>query len=242
MMPMHRRHPSCQPDETMRTIWPANARTLNRRICSASSTKKVAVTSPEIAQIVADVYTQHLPLPPEWTPAQRQSFLDRTAATLSRQIAEMAAELGEQAVQEWITSHGEHPDYLTKVGLLNTATASAREMVLTNELYESIPAPADPPMADPGQPHPTDPERLPWTQRWTRTEHRAEPDEAMEELVADLWPAPDFSALFRIKAGYLLAARAEDQLSLPLDRHDPLAASLAQMVYQDLRDDGLPAR
>lgn len=200
------------------------------------------MTSPEIAQIVADVYTSHLSLPPEWTPTQRQSFLDRTAATLSRQIAELAAELGEQAVQDWITSHGEHPDYRTKVGLLNTATASAREMVLTSELYELIPAPEDPPMADLEQPSPTDRDRLPWTQRWTRTQYRSEPDEAMEELVADLWPAPAFSAVFRIKAGYLLAARAEDQLPLPREPRDPLAAELAQMVYQDLRDDGLPAQ
>lgn len=64
----------------------------------------------------------------------------------------------------------------------------------------------------------------------------------MEELVADLWPAPAFSAVFRIKAGYLLAARAEDQLPLPREPRDPLAAELAQMVYQDLRDDGLPAQ
>lgn len=242
MTPIRPRHPSCQPDETMRTIWPANARTLNKRICSASSTKKVAVTSPEIAQIVSDVYTTHLSLPPEWTPSQRQSFLDRTAATLSRQIAELAAQLGEQAVQEWITSHGEHPDYLTKVGLLNTATASAREMVLTSELYELIPAPPDPPMVEQQQASPTDRDQLPWTQRWTRTQYRSEPDEAMEELVADLWPAPEFSAVFRIKAGYLLAARAEDQLPVPRERHDPLTAELAQMVYQDLRDDGLPAQ
>lgn len=145
-------------------------------------------------------------------------------------------------MQEWITSHGEHPDYLTKVGLLNTATASAREMVLTSELYELIPAPPDPPMVEQQQPSPADRDQLPWTQRWTRTQYRSEPDEAMEELVADLWPAPEFSAVFRIKAGYLLAARAEDQLPVPRERHDPLTAELAQMVYQDLRDDGLPAQ
>lgn len=50
---------------------------------------------------------------------------------------------------------------------------------------------------------------------------------------------PDFSGLFRIKAGYLIAARAEDQLTLPTDQHDPLAAALAQIVYADLRADGL---
>jgi hypothetical protein len=199
----------------------------------------VAVTSPEIAQIVAQVYTEHLTLPPDWTPAQRQGFLDTTAATLSRQIAELSAELGEQAVQEWMSEHGQHPDYLTKVGLLNTATASAKEIVLTNQLYELIPPQPEPQSQDL---EPPSGQALPWTQRWTHTQHRSEPDEAIEDLVAALWPAPEFSAVFRIKAGYLLAARAEDQLALPRQASDPLAAELTQMVYQDLRDDGLPAR
>lgn len=197
------------------------------------------MTSPEIAQIVAQVYTEHLTLPPEWTPAQRQGFLDTTAATLSRQVAELAAELGEQAVEEWASEHGQHPDYLTKVGLLNSATASAKEIVLTDQLYELIPPPPEPQSqdleADSGQ-------VLPWTQRWTHTQHRSEPDEEIEDLVATLWPAPEFSAVFRIKAGYLLAARAEDQLALPRQASDPLAVELAAMVYQDLRDDGLPAQ
>ncbi len=197
------------------------------------------MTSPEIARIVAQVYTDHLSLPPEWTPAQRQGFLDKTAATLSRQVAELAAELGEQAVEEWTSEHGAHPDYLTKVGLLNTATASAKEIVLTNQLYELIPPPPEPQDQTVEQPRDR---TLPWTQRWTRTQHRSEPDEAIEALVATLWPAPEFSALFRIKAGYLLAARAEDQLPLPRQGSAPLAVELAQMVYQDLRDDGLPAR
>lgn len=197
------------------------------------------MTSPEIAQIVGQVYTDHLTLPPEWTPAQRQGFLDKTAATLSGQIAELAAELGEHAVEEWTSEHGDHPDYLTKVGLLNTATASAKEIVLNNQLYELIPPPQEPQDQTVEQPHD---ETLPWTQRWTRTQHRSEPNEATEALVATLWPAPEFSALFRIKAGYLLAARAEDQLSLPRQGSDPLAVELAEMVYQDLRDDGLPAR
>lgn len=221
----------------MRTIWPAEAKTLNSRICSASSTKKVAVTSPEIAQLVTEVYTNHLKLPTEWTLAQRQSFLDETAATLSRQIAELAAELGERAVREWTSEHGEHPDYLTKIGLVNTATASAKEIVLHDQLYELIPPPPEPQ----DQLEAPSGVTLPWTQRWTRTQHRSEPDEQTEALVAALWPAPQFSALFRIKAGYLLAARAEDQLALPRQASDPLALELAEMVYQDLRDDGLPA-
>ena len=197
------------------------------------------MTSPEIARIVAEVYHQHLTLPADWTPAQRQGFLDKTAATLSRQIAELAAELGEQAVAEWTTEHGQHPDYLTKVGLLNTATASAQEIVLTHQLYELIPPSPDPLEQETDPPNLSEP--LPWTQRWTRTQYRADPDEATEDLVAHLWPAPKFSALFRIKAGYLLAARAEDQLPLPRQAHDPLTDELAELVYQDLRDDGLPA-
>ncbi|MGY4646228.1 hypothetical protein [Mycobacterium sp. URHB0021] len=198
------------------------------------------MTSPEIAQIVAEVYRQHLTLPAEWTTAQRQSFLDKTAATLSRQVAELAAELGEQTVQEWMAEHGDHPDYLTKVGLLNTATASAKEIVLSQQLYELIPPEPESPDEDRDPPSPT--ETPPWTQRWTHTRYRTEPNEELEDLVASLWPAPEFSAVFRIKAGYLLAARAEDQLPLPRQAHDPLTAELAQMVLQDLRDDGLPAR
>ena len=57
-----------------------------------------------------------------------------------------------------------------------------------------------------------------------------------------LWPTPDFSGPFRIKAGYLLAARAEDGLIPPAHHEDPLTAELAQMIYSDLRTDGLPER
>jgi len=54
-----------------RTIWPAGATVRSSRICSASSTRKVAVSSPEIAQIVTDIYSHHLAVPSEWTPARR---------------------------------------------------------------------------------------------------------------------------------------------------------------------------
>jgi hypothetical protein len=59
-----------------RKIWPAGARVRTSRICSASSTGKVAVSSPEISAIVTDVYTQHLELPAQWSPARRQEFID----------------------------------------------------------------------------------------------------------------------------------------------------------------------
>ena len=72
--------------------------------------------------------------------------------------------------------------------------------------------------------------------------YQSEPTEDLEALIDRLWPAPDFSGPFRIKAGYLLAARAEDGLTLPAHPEDPLTAELAQMIYSDLRKDGLPER
>jgi hypothetical protein len=128
------------------------------------------------------------------------------------------------------------------VGLLNTAMSAAKEVVLNNELYELIPQPADPPSERDAEPPTLDHSQVPWDQRWTRTQYRSDPSEQIEDLVAQIWPDPDFSAVFRIKAGYILAARAEDRLPLPGHRGDPLAEELAQMVYSDLRRDGLPER
>jgi hypothetical protein len=226
-----------------RTVWSAGeAQTGTSRICSASSTGKTAVTSPEIRQIVQDVYSHHLEPPPDWTPAQRETFIETEAARISRQIADLADQMGAQSVTEWTARTGAHPDYLTTVGLLNTAMSAAKEVVLNNELYELIPQPADPP-SDLGTEPPTlDHSQVPWDQRWTRPQYRSDPSEQIEDLVAQIWPGPDFSAVFRIKAGYLLAARAEDQLPLPGHRGYPLADELAQMVYSDLRRDGLPER
>src|SRR5262249_43339969 len=137
---------------------------------------------------------------------------------------------------------GEHPDYLTKVGLLNAAMASAKEIVLNNELYELIPEPEDPSDESIETPPSLERSQVPWDQRWTRTQYRSDPSEQIEDLVAQIWPDPDFSAVFRIKAGYLLAARAEVHLGLPTHREDPLAEELAALVYGDLRHDGLPER
>lgn len=198
----------------------------------------VAMSSPEIRQIVTETYTRHGLLPTHWTPQQRREFLDQEAARLSRQVAELAAELSANLIQEWITRTGDHPDVLTKVGLINNATLQCKDIVLSQGLYELIPD--DEPKA---VPPPTMPDRsqVPWDRRWTHTQYRTDPSEELEDLAATVWPAPDFSALFRIKAGYLLSARAEDHQPLPVDRHDALAAALAQMVYADLRSDGLPA-
>ena len=79
------------------------------------------MSSPEIRQIVQDVYSQHLALPPEWTPEQSATFLEDEAVRISQQIAQLADQMGAQSVAAWTQRTGEHPDYLTKVELLNTA-------------------------------------------------------------------------------------------------------------------------
>lgn len=204
-----------------------------------SRVPQLPASSPEIRQIVKHVYTTHNLLPSEWTPQQQQRFLGQEAARLSRQVAELAAEMSEQAIQDWIACTGVHPDFWTKVGMVNTGTAQARELVLGQQLYTLIPTLADRPLDDGSMERP-DAAQVPWDQRWTRTYYRTDPSAELEELVVAVWPSPDFSALFRIKAGYLLAARAEDHQPVPIDRHDPLADQLAQLVFADLRTDGLP--
>ncbi|WP_244604171.1 hypothetical protein [Mycobacterium attenuatum] len=227
-----------------RTIWHgASGQIHTSRVCSTSSAGTVVVTSPEIRQIVAQAYAGPLQLPPQWTPAQREAFVDHEAARISYRVAELAAEMGAQAVGEWTQTRGQHPDYLTKAGLLNTARSQAMEIVLGNELYEQIPTEHDQASTLWGEDQPMpDRSQLPWDQRWTRPQYRSEPSQDIEALIGRLWPDPGFSAVFRIKAGYLLAARAEDGLALPNGPGDPLARTLAQMIYSDLRDDGLPER
>lgn len=79
----------------------------------------------------------------------------------------------------------------------------------------------------------------PWMERWARPECRSYPDADVESLVAALWPDDRFSDVFQIKAGYLLAARVEDDLALPRGCDDPLFAELTAMVLADLKSNGL---
>ena len=100
-----------------RTIWQgASGQIHTSRVCSTSSAGTVVVTSPEIRQIVAEAYARSLHLPQQWSPAQREAFLEAEAAKISYQVAELAAEMGAQAVGEWTRNRGQHPDYLTKRG------------------------------------------------------------------------------------------------------------------------------
>ena len=200
--------------------------------------------STEIHQIVCRVYENFLSLPEEWSPARRTEFLEDEAARMSDRVADLEDHMASHAINEWRRTHdGDFPDFSTKVGMLNNARLQAIEVVLSNELYELIPEEEDEPIAlwGEGQPIP-DRSQTPWDQRWTIVELRTDPSEAIEDLIDRLWPKSAYTAVFRIKVGYLLAARAEDAMALPHDPQEPLAQELAQMVYGDLRHDGWPER
>jgi hypothetical protein len=228
---------------TERTIWPASATIRTSRICSASSTGQAAtVIDPEILKAVQTVYSTDLGLPEEWTDHQRTEFITAEAAKISSMAASMAETLWEQAITAWSRHrNGQTPNHATKVALLEAARKQAAQTVLNNELYELIATDETPPPWETPVQIP-DRAQVGWQQRWTNPVYQSEPSEDLEALIDRLWPAPDFSGPFRIKAGYLLAARAEDGLTPPAHPEDPLTAELAQMIHHDLRADGLPER
>jgi len=215
-----------------RTVWPAQTRPRGR-VCSMAW--RSLRMSELIRQMVERTYRSHIGLPTEWSPEQQRLFLDREAARLSHRSAALAAELGEAAITEWARRMGQAPDYLTSVGLRNNATAQAREQVLTEELYALVPQDPDHDLPQTQQ----QPQTVEWgnPDRW-RTPRRSEPTEAIQTLVARLWP--DRSDWFAIKAEYLLQARSEDGHELPNSPHSRLARELASLVEADLADDGLP--
>jgi hypothetical protein len=227
-----------------RTIWLATgSRTRTSRICSASSTTQaVTVIDPEILKAVTTVYSTDLSLPEEWTPERRNEFLTAEADKISSMAASMAEELWEKALVAWSRQRdGQTPNHATKVALLKAAREQAARTVLHNELYEMVEIDESVPVSQTADPAPN-PADLTWEQRWTIPALQSEPSEDLEALIDRLWPAQDYSGPFRIKAGYLMAARAEDALELPDRPEDPLTAELAQMILRDLRADGLPER
>lgn len=191
--------------------------------------------SSAIRSDVERVYRDHVPLPPEWTPEQRTEFLDQQAQRLSQLSAEAAAARGEAAVEEWTAREGTPPDYLTTVGLLNSSALAAREKVLAEQLYSQIEAEPEGPETEepPTEVDFSDP------QRW-RTLRRSDPTAQVIALVERLWPTR--SALFQLKAEYLVQARIEDGLEVPQDPTSDLVRQLTELVEDDLRDDGLPLR
>ncbi|WP_167385624.1 ESX secretion-associated protein EspG [Mycobacterium nebraskense] len=79
--------------------------------------------------------------------------------------------------------------------------------------------------------------QLAWNQRWNSAQWRTEPGEHHHALAAAVWPDPGFSAAFRARAAYLLAARDDDTVAMPTGPGDPLADELAVLVYDDLGND-----
>lgn len=202
----------------------------------------MTVIDPEILKAVQTVYSTDLGLPEEWTPKQRTEFLTAEADKISSMAASMAEELWEKAIAVWSRNRGgKTPNHATKVALLESARAQAAQTVLNNELYDLIETDETPPPGESPDPI-LDPAHRGWEQRWTNPAYQSEPSEDLEALIDQLWPAPDFSGPFRIKAGYLISARAEDGQPLPALPEDPLTAELTQMIYRDLRADGLPER
>ncbi|MDT5050050.1 MAG: hypothetical protein QOG75_5954 [Mycobacterium sp.] len=224
-----------------RTLWRAG--TTTSRICSASRRPTTAVTQ-WMRQAVDDVYRQWLTLPDDWTPDQQERYLQNLTSRLDRMAADLADTLAASAITEWTNRHGQHPDYLTTVGLRQTAMQNAREAILRQELYDLIPQDEDEQTVefDPPLHQPVPASQVPWDQRWKDARYRSDPGEQIEALADMVWPAPAFSVMFRIKAAYLLIARIEDQLPAPDGPHHPLAAQLAPMVYEDLRNDGYPEK
>ena len=197
--------------------------------------------SSEIRLILEQTYRDHIGVPTDWTPEQTRVFFDFEAARLGRLIAATSAQLQDQAISDATIRTGQPPDYLTTVGLINQAKSQARELILTQELYEQIPDPVEIPDDLSSETNPIDesPSRIDWDNpnRW-KTLYRSEPTSPTITLTDRVWP--DRTALFRIKAAYLLQARSEDQLPLPQHPNDPLVPELTAMVEQDLRDDGMP--
>jgi len=102
------------------------------------------------------------------------------------------------------------------------------------ELYALIPTPAE----DQPEPRRRPSPEVSWQDRWRDVRYRTEPSEAVEDLVDRVWPQR--SAMFRVKAAYLLATRAEEGLPVPSSPRHHLVPRLTPLVEQDLLADGYP--
>jgi len=93
-----------------------------------------------IRQIVARTWKEHIGVPQEWSTEQTEEFFTAEATRMADRISRMQAEQQLVVIRQWRHAHnGDQPDYLTQVGLINTARSQAEEIVLSQELYEQIP-------------------------------------------------------------------------------------------------------
>ena len=190
-------------------------------------------------QAVDDVYSKGLlRLPEVWSAQEKDRYLDILTERLDTKAADLSMQLASSAIYEWTQrNQGRHPDYETTLRLRTTAQQNAREAIVRQELYNRVPASRYDEEAQPEAPARVS--ATPWERRWTDPAYWAEPSEEIEDLTDRVWPQR--SAMFRVKAAYLLATRLEDGLQIPNGPHHRLAKTLAPQIEQDLRDDGYPA-
>lgn len=215
-----------------RTLWSGT----QPRICSASR-RPTAIVSIWMREAVDEVHRQWLALPVEWTPQQRNLYLDLVTERLDSKAFELEMELKAGAIREWIDQHGQHPDYDTTVRLHQTAQQNAREAIVRQELYNTIPVSPD--ETEYRQPSPVT--GVPWESRWKDPRYRPEPTEQIEDLARAVWPAPRHTAMFRVVASHLLATRHEEGLELPTSPRHVLAARLIPQINEELAAIGYPA-
>ncbi|WP_051179973.1 hypothetical protein [Nocardia concava] len=192
--------------------------------------------SQQIRAIVETTWRVHIGLPPEWTNEQIERFLSAETATIDTEIQRRIAAYKPQALARWRAQTGLEPDYLTTVGLINNLRNQVTEAVLTEALYEKIPAAQDTPVED-AQPTeaPLDSSAERWRNPATRTN---EPDPDLDDLADRL--LPHRSMLMRVMAAHLAQAMREDGEPLPVDPSDPRLASFINRLEQGMRADRLP--
>ena len=179
-----------------------------------------------IQQIVERVWTEHLGIPPEWSEEQAQTYFQMEADRLSEMIGQLQIETQHAVIRAWRAAHqGAEPDYLTQVGLINSARAQAQEVVLSQELYEQIPEQEEE-LLEPatGEWDETNWGHLPegdeaWAvaarrnpDRW-KTVFRSEATGDVEAAVAALWPEMSFP--FQVWMALLWQSRVEDGKPVP---------------------------
>ncbi len=222
-------------------------------------------------QIVERVWAEHIGIPQEWSAREATEFFETEATRLSEMVGQLQIETQHAVIRAWRAAHqGAEPDYLTQVGLINTARAQAEEIVLSQELYEQVPAEdlSEQEEADqeeweaqvaeeetyfqlPQGQDPTSVQRRNNPERW-RTVYRSEATEEIEAAVRTVWPGSD--AAFRYWMDLLWQSRVEDGAPVPVMPAPPVTQLRARraslhaqhemedLVAAELRRRGLPAR
>jgi len=195
--------------------------------------RKELSVSAEIRQIVARTWREYIGVPQEWSREQTEEFFTEEATRMADRISRMQAEAQLVVIRQWREAHnGNQPDYLTQVGLINSARAQCQEIVLSEELYEQVPEDSENSEEEDELQAAWEAQvereqwfrRLPegdepWKvaartnpDRWT-TVFRSDPTEEIVEAVAALWP--DRSPIFHFYMELLWQSRVEDDKPVP---------------------------